>query len=129
MITNKQEYEYGLKAEIQLKPLLEKFCGVELSGTKQYDTFDFVGENITIELKSRKNTKDKYPTTIVGMNKIEAIEEGEKVIFVFNFLDGLYYWEYQENDFKVINIKRRDRPNTKPKPHLSIPVNCLKMLE
>ena len=52
MVTNKQEYQYGLKAEIELKPLLEKFCGVELSGTKQYDTFDFVGENITIEIKS-----------------------------------------------------------------------------
>lgn len=129
MVTNRQEYIYGLSAELKLKPVLERFCGKALQGTKQYDTFDFIGEGVTIELKSRKNNKDRYPTTIVGMNKIEEIQEGEKVIFVFNFLDGLYYWEYVENDFEVLMIKRRDRPHTKHKPHLAIPVNSLKLVE
>ena len=128
VITNKQEYQYGLKHELLLKPVLEKFVGKELQGTKQFDTFDFVGEDITIELKSRKNCYNKYPITIVGMNKIEKIKEGEKVLFVFNFTDGLYYWEYCENNFKVVNIKRRDR-NNKGKPHLSIPITSLKKLE
>ena len=90
MVTNKQEYQYGLQKELLLKPVLEKFVGKELEGTKQFDTFDFVGEDITIELKSRKNCYNKYPTTIVGMNKIDKIKEGEKVIFFFNFTDGLY---------------------------------------
>ena len=128
MVTDNQEYQYGLAKELLLKPVLEKFVGKELQGTKKYDTFDFVGEDITIELKSRKNCYNKYPTTIVGMNKINKIQEGEKVIFFFNFTDGLYYWEYKENDFKVIMIKRRDR-NKKAKPHLSIPINCLTKLE
>tara|TARA_R110000823_G_scaffold184494_1_gene316996 strand:+ start:1099 stop:1488 length:390 start_codon:yes stop_codon:yes gene_type:complete len=125
MPTNKQEYEYGLAKELLLKPVLEKFCGKELQGTKQYDTFDFIGEDVTIELKSRKNNKDKYPTTIVGMNKIDKIQEGERVIFAFNFWDGLYYWEYKENDFDIIMIQRRDRRYIPAKPHLSIPISQL----
>ena len=128
MVTNKQEYQYGLQKELLLKPVLEKFVGKELEGTKQFDTFDFVGEDITIELKSRKNCYNKYPTTIVGMNKIDKIKEGEKVIFFFNFTDGLYYWEYEVNTFTIIMIKRRDR-NNKAKPHLAIPITCLKRLE
>ena len=127
VITNAQEYAYGLSKEIELKPVLEKFIGKELKENKRYDSFDFTAEDITIELKSRRNTSYKYPTTIVCMNKIEKIREGERVIFFFNFTDGLFYWEYEENDFEVLNIKRRDR--NIHKPHLAIPMTALKKLE
>ena len=129
VITNQQEYEYGLKNEHLLKPVFDKFFGKEFKETKQYDTYDFVGDEITIELKSRKTCYNKYPTTIVGMNKIDKIKEGEKVFFFFKFIDGLYYWKYTDNDYDIINIQRRDRPLTKPKPHLSIPIKDLIKLE
>ena len=128
MVTDSQEYAYGLSKEVLLKPTIEKFAGKELKGTKKYDTFDFIGEDITIELKSRKNCYSKYPTTIVGMNKINKIEDGERVVFMFNFTDGLYYWEYEENNFTIVMIKRRDR-NNKAKPHLAIPIEVLTKLE
>jgi len=129
MPTNKEEYEYGLAKELLLKPVLEAFCGKELQGNKQFDTFDFVGEGITIELKSRKNPYNQYPTTIVGMNKIEEIKVGERVYFFFNFTDGLYYWEYKENNYRVLMIQRRDRRYIPAKPHLSIPITDLVKLE
>ena len=130
MVSDAQEYAYGLSKEILLKPVIEKYVGVKLQDTKRWDSFDFVGENITIELKSRKNKKDRYPTTIVGMNKIDKIQEGERVIFMFNFTDGLYCWEYQEDHtFKTIMIQRRDRRNIKAKPYLSIPIESLTLVE
>ena len=126
MVTDAQEYAYGLSKEVLLKPVIEKYVGVTLQETKRWDSFDFVGENITIELKSRKNTKERYPTTIVGMNKIDKIQEGERVIFMFNFTDGLFCWEYEPNHtFETIMIQRRDRRNIPPKPYLSIPIESL----
>lgn len=129
MVTNRQEYEYGVAREILLKPVLERFCGKTLIDTKRWDTYDFKGEDVTIELKSRKNPYNQYPTTIVGMNKIDEIQVGETIYFFFNFTDGLYYWEYKENDYNVIMIQRRDRQHIPAKPHLSIPITDLVKLE
>lgn len=129
MPTNQQEVEFGTQKEILLKPLLETFWGKELTATKHYDTYDFIGKDITIELKSRRTEYSRYPTTIVSKNKIDKISQGEKVVFVFNFTDGIYYWEYTENDYDTIMIKRKDRPKTKPRPHLAIPIKDLVKLE
>ena len=66
---------------------------------------------------------------MVSKGKIDyMLKSGKKCFCLFNFTDGLYYWEYCENNFKVVNIKRRDR-NNKGKPHLSIPITSLKKLE
>lgn len=129
MVTDAQEYQYGLKKEIELKPTLENWFGVTLKETKKWASFDFEGEGIIIELKSRRNTKDRYPTTIVGMNKVKKIAPNTRVVFAFNFTDGLWIWEYEENDFEVVNIQRRDRRNIPPKPYLSIPIEVLTKIE
>lgn len=130
MVSDKQEYSYGQKKEKELKPLFEKFFDTKLSETKRYDTFDFTGKNITIELKSRRNTKNRYPTTIIGMNKIDKIKEGERVICAFSFTDGVYYWEYEPtHTFETIMIQRRDRRNIPAKPYLSIPIESLSPVE
>ena len=45
-----------------------KFTG--LKRTSKYSLFDFEANNLKIELKSRKFNHDKYPTTMIGYNKI-----------------------------------------------------------
>lgn len=132
MPTDNEEYAFGAAQEEELKPLFETYFNTELEHTEKWDPFDFVGKNIKIELKSRRNTYSKYPTTIVGMYKINKIREcdGEH-FFVFNFTDGIYYWKYnwdQQIKFKVINIKRRDRYGKSSK-YLSIPIEKLHKLE
>jgi len=133
MPTNEQEYAYGLAQEEQLKPFFELYFRKELHETDQYDPFDFIGENIKIELKSRRNTYSKYPTTIVGMFKINKICNFEiDHFFVFNFTDGLYYWKYnieEFNNMKQITIKRRDRPGSQGHLYLSIPIGSLTKME
>lgn len=130
MPTDKQEYDYGLKSEIRVKPILEKYFGKALHATDKWDPFDFVGENIKVELKSRRNNRGKYPTTIVGQNKVDKIIDGDEIYFVFKFWDGLFYWKYEEdNNFEVSMIQRRDRPHVKPKPYLNIPVGVLKKID
>jgi len=132
------EYKFGVEAEGIVKPLLEKYVG-ELETTDRFCSFDFKNDNFTIELKTRKNTKDKFYDTIIGeckFKKAEDILKGEperRIIFVFNFTDGIYFWEYNSNVARAFGerwIRRRDLgPDYKGQNYKLIPVNILKKLE
>ena len=132
------EYKFGVEAEGIVKPLLEKYVG-ELETTDRFCSFDFKNEDFTIELKTRKNTKDKFYDTIIGeckFKKAEDILKGEperRIIFVFNFTDGIYFWEYNSNVARAFGerwIRRRDLgPDYKGQNYKLIPVNILKKLE
>jgi len=129
-----KDYDFGIKEEDKLKPKLEEFFEIDLKKSiGKYNLFDFIGEDVYIELKSRKNKKEQYPTTIVGCNKIrkadELIKKGNKVIFIFNFTDSLDFWEYKDYDcIKTYNtrvIARNDRPGHKGCDYLEIPITDL----
>jgi hypothetical protein len=72
----------------------------------KYEIFDFYNDKLVIELKCRTNTYDKYPTTIIGYNKVEegfkSINKGQKVIFLFGFTDGLYEFELNDSNWNEI---------------------------
>ena len=84
-----------------------------------------------IELKSRRNTYSKFDTTIIGKNKIDYAKSlNKKVIFVFNFIDGLYYIEYsplfESFDLCEQYILRDKQKELKTNYH--IPINLLKRI-
>ena len=68
-------------------------------------------EVVSIELKGRNNTKDKYDSTIYGMNKmnrqIKQLNNGkiQKAYACFSFTDGLYYYEITKDSLSDIEIK------------------------
>ena len=88
---------------------------------------------IMAEVKKRNNTKDKYPTTMVGENKFlkakEYYDKGYDVLFCFEFTDGIYYYEYCDEKLEVKLGGRRDRDRPEFKNYVYIPVNKLKRLE
>ena len=63
--TDEREYNFGRRAEIEVKPILEKFLSIPLLDTKKYDKFDFIGENIKIELKRFSKTMLIYAMQII----------------------------------------------------------------
>lgn len=126
-----RDYNFGIKEEEKLKPKLEEFFKVDLKKSiGKYNLFDFIGKDVYIELKSRKNKKTQYPTTIVGCNKIkkadELVKKGQRVIFIFNFTDSLDFWEYKDyssiKDYNTRIITRNDRPGHKGSDYLEIPI-------
>lgn len=130
----KRDYNFGIKEEEKIKPQLEEFLNIDLRKTEgRYNLFDFIGEKIYVEVKSRKNNLKKFPTTIVGINKIikakELIKDNNKVIFVFNFLDSIDFWEYKGDeyikDYSRRIISRNDRPGHKGSEYLEIPIGDL----
>ena len=95
----KKDYTFGLKKEIELLPTIRKFFNDEtIIKLDDYNIFDFKGDSKYIELKSRNCNYNKYPTTMIGYNKIKkALELNEDIYFIFNFTDGIYYFKFDKN--------------------------------
>ena len=67
-----QRYAKGKEAEEKILPIIIKYFNREIQATtKKTDRFDFVCPDYKYELKARTNDFDKYPTTMIGLNKIK----------------------------------------------------------
>jgi hypothetical protein len=117
------------------KAIIEENIKDKLKACKgSYNLFDFENDTFMIELKTREVERFKYPTTIIGYDKIlkglEYLKENKRVIFYFGFkTDGLYKFELNEDnhkDFKVSKIGCRFRNSLKE--HLEIPVDILEFV-
>ena len=116
---------YGYESECRLEQFfLDTYNAKKTEG--KYDLFDFESDTVLIELKTRRNYHNTYFDTMIGANKVE---EGcrqlnkklkQKVMFYFQFTDGLFYYELKE-DF----VLRRDY--YKGKAYYFIPVELLKV--
>ena len=117
------------------KELIDKMFDCDLKRTKQFSTFDLKDniKKVIVEVKKRNNEYDKYPTTMIGENKyIRAnhyYKKDYKVLFVFIFTDGTYYYEYYGEDMKAKIGGRRDRGIKEYKNYIYIPITKLKKIE
>ena len=72
---------------------------------------------------------DSYATTITPYSKILKKQDDDKLIFVFQFTDGLYYIKYDHNVFATFKIDDITyyRKGIQPKPvkHMCIPIELL----
>ena len=126
-----KDYQYGINKEIQLLPQIRNFLNDNtICKLDNSNVFDFKGDNKYIELKSRNNNYLKYPTTMVGQNKVDkASILNEEVYFFFSFTDGLYYWLYNTDDkleIKINHCGRRDRGKQEINNYCFIPIELLK---
>lgn len=130
-----KDLAFGNKCEKTTKTLLEDYFNSSLSKTPYRHEFDWVDEDnkIYIELKSRRNTKLQYPTTMIGYNKIikanELIKQGYTIYLCFLFTDKLTFYHYTEETFDKSWIKkggRWDRGRSEIKEYVYIPVKLLK---
>lgn len=128
-------HSQGVMNEEFYKPIIEKDIKDKLNCCKnKFDLFDFENDNYKVELKCREVERMKYPTTIIGYDKIEKgllyIKENKRIIFYFAFKnDGLYRFELNDDnykDFKASFIGCRFRQIKKK--HLEIPVEVLEFV-
>ena len=131
MLKKYSDLVFGKLKEIEIKQILEQYFNTTLQTTSKYNLIDFQNEDLFIELKSRRNTYSKFDTTIIGSNKIDYAKSlNKKVIFVFNFIDGLFYIEYSNifDSFDLCEeyILRDGKKELKTNYH--IPINLLKRI-
>tara|TARA_R110002012_G_scaffold206477_1_gene376400 strand:+ start:1742 stop:2203 length:462 start_codon:yes stop_codon:yes gene_type:complete len=105
----------------------------KLKANKHFDLFDFENEKTKVELKTRSCNHNSYPTTMMNMSKINyAVKNKEKYKFIFYFLfkDGLYKWDFKEDNYKIEIGGRFDRGDANDRKLYSyIPVNDLILVD
>ena len=127
MVNYESDYLWGEKQQKRIFPILEKkWEGIVPQ--KRYAKYDAVSESVNIEIKSRKNRWNSYPTTMLTMNKISDLTKTN--IFVFNFVDSIYYIEYDPDRFSKYTktMFSRAEIESDEKEYVFIPVEDLTLL-
>ena len=120
----------------KIKKIFEnEFTGnLNLKSTSEFDPFDLIDEEnqIIIECKKRNVKKNSYKTTMVGFNKYLEAQKyynlGYQVFFVFDFIDGVYYFEFENQIFHPRLGGRSDRGIKEIKEYIWIDVEDLNLI-
>jgi len=116
---------------LEVKDIIDKKYDCKLKKTKDFHLFDLKDKDnkIIVEVKERKNTYNKYPTTMIGENKFikakDYYDKGYKVLFVFKFTDGIYYYEFCDEKLKIDIGGRCDRGRPEYKKYVYISIDKL----
>ena len=121
MLYFNNDLKYGLSKEVDVIEKIKQQFPEEtnIRNTKEiynkFCPFDFESDLKTSwEMKSRRNKKTQYPTTIIPIHKIRDVETTQ--YFIFYFTDVISYIKYDKDVFdkfnkKVINANRKDGYN------------------
>lgn len=128
-----KDYTFGTTSEVNTLSAIQSFDSTIQRNTNRYALFDYSGNNVNVELKTRNNAKDKYPTTMIGYNKVKIAEQNPNLTyyFAFKYTDGLYYIKYNKELFDTFEVKeggRWDRGRPELNQYCYIPVDKLTVL-
>lgn len=121
---NMKRYNEGVINEDIVLPQIKKYFNRDIKKlNERYGKYDFVCDNYKYELKSRNNELNKYPTTMIAVDKLD-----KNVILLFKFTDDkLAFIEYNEEQFKSYE-KKLFTKYTIPKEHIYIPIKDLTIM-
>ena len=110
MTFTESEYAYGRASETMLASIMMKRFGV-LPSPDKYAHFDFESKDTIVELKTRRVLSTAYNDYMINGCKLTAARKsGKRAFFVFRFLDGVFYWEYDPSiKLRTDFNGRRDR--------------------
>ena len=133
MRTFQDDYELGRTSEDTTLATLRIRIPDLIRDQNKYALFDFASTTTFVELKTRTFAHDKYPTTMVGANKIKVAESNpdKTYYFAFSFTDGLYWIQYDKTLFDTFEVKqggRWDRGRPELNQYCYIPVELLTKL-
>ena len=130
------DYQMGTQKEKDLLQLLQNNLDNELQLSPHKNAvFDYCSSKSFAELKTRNNKKDDYPDTMIPKNKVDyAADCFKDCYFIFCFVDGVYYWKYNDSDYfnGVIRVGqggRYDRGKDERKEYYFIKNEALIKLE
>jgi len=100
MVHYENDYKWGREQEDKCFPIVAEFFGRNIvQSVSQYDKWDGRCSVANYELKSRHIASDTHESCMISFNKC-GMEEGKQTILLFNYTDGLYYVEYNDEVFK-----------------------------
>lgn len=126
----------GLDAEAHFYPTFKRFFPTLQRIANPYSPFDYETEDkqTFLELKARTFAHNKYPTTMIGQNKVNCAKAypDRTYYFAFAFTDGLYWIKYDPELFKTFQVKqggRYDRGRAEISQYCYIPIEHLSPVE
>jgi hypothetical protein len=126
-----KDYRFGICKEFEILPVISKYFKSNIvRSNEKYNKYDFYDSTNKYELKSRNNEYNKYPTTLIAVDKVI----NDSLIFLFNFTDGLYYIKYESHIFDTFEKKpfvrnQRTDYNDIKKDYFFIPIEKLTKIE
>jgi hypothetical protein len=111
---------------------IRKFFNEDIKHTADpYCRWDFESDETIYELKSRNVYSNTYQDVMIGYNKVQPVHFPQ--VFLFNFIDGLYYIRYSDlvfSHFELKLFKREGRVdyNDKPQVVCHIPRSFLNLI-
>jgi len=124
----KIDEDFGKEQENKSEEYIKDyFKQATLKKLSRFNKFDFEGDTALFEVKTRRNNYNKYPSTMIGYNKILACKKCEKdVYFIFQYIDGNYYYKYCKDDsFEIKKGGRFDRGRVELDYYCFIPIEKL----
>ena len=127
-----KDITYGLSKQPLVVETLTKYFDEPITETKhKFCRYDAYSTTTKYEIKSRRCRYKTFATTTVPVHKVQDITE--RLVFFFNFTDGLYYIVYDADllvTFKqeVITYYRTGGSN-EPVLHYMIPIEQLHRIE
>ena len=127
-LQKKEDLVYG---DINERRAMEIICShFRIDSLKKLDKFhhmDYESDVAYFEVKSRRFNHNRYPTTMIGNDKLCCANTVHKdVYFVFMFMDGTYYYKYNREDSLETSMGgRRDRGKDEIRPYVFIPIKQL----
>jgi hypothetical protein len=128
----KLDEDFGSLNEMKAEEYIQTyFKQTTLKKLSRFNKFDFEGDTAFFEVKTRRNDYNKYPSTMIGYNKILACKKCEKdVYFIFQYLDGNYYYKYDSGkSFEIKKGGRFDRGKIECNYYCFIPIEKLIKIE
>lgn len=129
-LTFNADYRLGKEGERNMLPkMMSFFNDATIHQLDRFSPNDFVSDSGTsYEMKTRRNPRNKYPTTYFPVNK--AIEGVTEQYFVFRFSDGIdSYIRYDPVRFSKYRtemlVDGRPGMNNYKKLHWHIPIEHL----
>lgn len=103
-----KDLNFGLGEEDKLLEVFRERFDKCLCKTNQYSIMDFISPKTYLELKSRNCNHDKFDDIMIGENKIRfAQKSNKKVVLVWNFQDGVYFYQFDKTDIESGKITFR----------------------
>ena len=133
------DLNYGMIGEDKVEPMIRKYFNTEVINTKltkgKFCAYDYecVERKTRYELKSRRVSFNTYPTIIINTSKIaKGSTDGNRLILLFLFTDGLFYTEYDRETFDKYEITLMTiirNGNRKTEAVYNIPTSDLKQID
>jgi len=133
------DLNFGMLNEDKVEPMIRKYFNTEVINTKltkgKFCAYDYecVERKTRYELKSRRVSFDAYPTIIINTSKIsKGSTDGNRLILLFLFTDGLFYTEYDRATFDTYEITLMTiirNGNRKTEAVYNIPTSDLKQID